>query len=206
MIEIYKKEDCCGCTACYNICPAKAIDMEVDVEGFKYPVFNKEKCVSCGACERVCPIRVKSKKEEEATDKYAVQNCKEEERYQSTAGGFFSIIADYVIENNGVVYAVGYDNLVVAHKEATSIEQLEEMRGSKYVQSELSNTFTILRENLKKGVLCLFVGTPCQVHGLINYLGKPYQNLIAMDLLCLGVSSPKLYMKWIAYLQKKVPN
>lgn len=207
MIEITDRSKCCGCTACYSICPKGAIEMAFDEEGFKYPQINSEKCIDCGLCDKVCPEMTPfERKDEKCSSKYAVQNVLEEERNQSTAGGFFSIIADYIIEaHGGSVFAVGFDGFTVVHKEATSMEALEEMRGSKYVQSNVGDIFKAVKKCLHAGKKCLFVGTPCQVHGIEKFLrnDKTRENLITIDLLCLGVSSPMLYEKWIQYLQEK---
>lgn len=207
MIVINDKSKCCGCTACYNICPKSAIEMVFDNEGFKYPQINHEKCIDCGLCDRVCPeVAPFVRNDEKKSNKYAVQNISEQERGQSTAGGFFSVIADYIIEaHDGIVFAVGFNGMTVAHKEANTKKALKEMRGSKYVQSDVSDIFSTVKKCLQDGKKCLFVGTPCQVHGITKFLSgdKMRRNLITVDLLCLGVSSPVLYEKWIKYLQKK---
>ncbi|MBQ7976537.1 MAG: Coenzyme F420 hydrogenase/dehydrogenase, beta subunit C-terminal domain [Clostridia bacterium] len=207
MIEITDKSKCCGCTACYSICPKNAIQMISDNEGFIYPRVDDTRCIDCGICDKVCPIvSPYSPVIKKTSSKYAVQNLSENERKQSTAGGFFSIIARYIIEDfNGIVFAVGFDGYTVVHKSACSLDILEEMRGSKYVQSNLGNTFIAVRNAINEGIKCLFVGTPCQVNGIEKFLrnSKCRENLITVDLLCLGVSSPKIYEKWVEYLQFK---
>lgn len=202
MIQITDKEKCCGCTACYSICPKKCIEMKPDQEGFLYPVVNTEQCVGCGTCDRVCPVQNVCGVEKKDSLFAAVQYKDEKKRQTSTAGGAFSWIADYIIEQGGVAYAVGYDNMVVCHKPCEIKEDLSEFRGSKYVQSTLNDTFRAIKELVIQGKLVLFVGTPCQVHGLINMVGEK-DNLYTIDLLCLGVSSPKLFAEWIDYLNKK---
>lgn len=207
MIIITDKKECCGCTACYSICPKGAIEMAFDEEGFRYPKINNEKCIDCGLCDRVCPkIAPYEREDEKFSRKYAIQNTSDEERIQSTAGGFFSVIADFIIEaQNGIVFAVGFNGVTIAHKEAKSIKELEEMRGSKYVQSSLGDTFSVVKKCLQEGKKCLFVGTPCQVNGIEKFLSndRMRENLITIDLLCLGVSSPVLYEKWVKYLEEK---
>ena len=206
MIEIKEKDKCCGCTACYSVCPKGAIQMEADEEGFKYPVVNKDICIDCGRCEKVCPIISEKPTGVWTSQKYAVQNSDDSERYMSTAGGMFSLIANWVIEEkNGFAYAVGFNDTTILHKKAEDKYQLEEMRGSKYVQSELGDIFKEVKQNLLCGKECLFVGTPCQVYGLSKYIGnsKLRNHLILVDLLCLGVSSPYLYKKWVSYLEDK---
>lgn len=204
MIQVTDKTKCCGCTACYSICPKKCISMRPDFEGFLYPEVDVAGCIACGACERVCPFHNLEKKGEMQSIYAAVQYKKECERATSTAGGAFSMFADYIIDNGGIVYAVGYDdNMVVCHKPCNCTDDLQEFRGSKYVQSTLKETYREIKKHLKQqNVRVLFVGTPCQVHGLKNYVGED-KKLYTIDLLCLGVSSPKLFAEWISYLNAK---
>lgn len=205
MIKITDKSMCCGCSACYSICPKNAIEMVFDEEGFKYPKVNNEICIDCGLCDRICPeAEPFSNGEETTSKKFAMQNISETERRQSTAGGFFSVVAEYVIENSGCVFAVGFDGITVVHKVAKASAELREMRGSKYVQSDVGEIFRQVKKSLSEGI-CLFVGTPCQVNAIEKFMAKDKfrENLITIDLLCLGVSSPVLYEKWIDYLQKK---
>lgn len=202
MIKIVDKSKCCGCTACYSICPEKSISMERDSEGFDYPLVDKNKCIECGACERVCPFNYLNGQEQNNTLFAAVQHKKENERFSSTAGGAFSLIADYILDNGGIVYAVGYEDMVVCHKKCINKDALHELRGSKYVQSSLNDVFEEIKLLLKQKQVVLFVGTPCQVHGLKNLVGNN-EFLYTIDLLCLGVTSPGLFKKWIEYLNEK---
>lgn len=203
MIQISDKTKCCGCTACASNCPKKCISMQYDKEGFLYPVVDKTSCVNCGICERICPFNKINKIDGYGGLYVALQNLNEEERNESTAGGAFSLIADVLINLGAVVYAVGYDsNIVVTHKRVEDKCLLSELRGSKYVQSYLGDTFKQIQADLKRGLTVLFVGTPCQVHGLKKVTGN-VQNLYTIDLLCLGVSSPKLFSEYIEYLSVK---
>lgn len=205
MIKIIHKGDCCGCTACYNSCPTKAIVMKEDHEGFKYPVIDEGKCIDCGLCEKVCPMKVPAQSEGNYGGVYAIQNNDITERKQSTAGGFFSVIADKILEEGGVVCAAGWkhaDYIMVSHKLISEKQQMEELRGSKYVQSDLGDCFTKIKELIKKGTRCLFVGTPCQVQGIRKFLGYN-KLLVTIDLLCLGVSSPRIFEMWMEYLESK---
>jgi coenzyme F420-reducing hydrogenase beta subunit len=205
MIVLQDKAKCCGCTVCYSMCPKKAIEMKADEEGFKYPQIDLEKCINCGLCEKVCPMLKKQTINQNSSVKYAVQNVNAAERYQSTAGGVFSVIADYVIEKSGIVFAVGFEGNRVVHKYAKDKENLSDMRGSKYVQSDIGSIFSEVKVVLSQKKLCLFVGTPCQIQGIDSFLkNSEYRdNLILIDLLCLGVSSPLLYEKWVRYLEQK---
>lgn len=205
MIEIKDKTKCCGCTACYSVCPNNCITMKEDSEGFLYPNINNNDCVNCGLCEKVCPYNISVEKKNTNTKYCIVQNKDAKERGESTAGGFFSLVANKIILDGGVVYAAGYDiNSNVVHKRVEKKIELSDLRGSKYVQSTLQDTFNNIKRDLKNRKV-LFVGTPCQVHGLKNFIGENI-NLFTIDLLCLGVSSPGLFKKYIRYLNKKYEN
>lgn len=206
MIRILKKEDCCGCTACYSSCPTSAISMKPDDEGFKYPVIDLDKCVNCGLCDKVCPMQSSAKNRQQKYGAvYAIQNKNEEARFESTAGGFFSVIADKILAGGGYVCAAGWQgssHIVVTHKIIHDYFGLSEMRGSKYVQSDLNDVYSEIKTLVKQGKRCLFVGTPCQVNGIRKAIGfSPL--LITIDLLCLGVSSPKIFDMWMEYLEEK---
>lgn len=202
MIQINEKKTCCGCTACYSVCPRKCIQMQQDEEGFLYPVIDMNLCINCSLCEKVCPMNSYGENKISYDSIFlAMQNKNEIARMESTVGGAFSIIANYLIENGAYVYACGYDKMIVCHKKTDKKQDLSEMRGSKYVQSELKDTYKMIKEDLKTGNTVLFVGTPCQVNGLKKVVGDP-QNLFTIDLLCLGVSSPKIFKDWISFLNK----
>lgn len=206
MIQITDKSKCCGCTACYSICPKNCISMEFDSEGFLYPVADKNICIDCHVCEKVCPFYTQKGVRNSDSFYGAIQHKDTKKRMSSTAGGMFSLVADHLIDRGAVVFAVGYDeNVVVCHIKATDKNELEDLRGSKYVQSHIGDTYRQVKDILKTGKQVLFVGTPCQIHGLINYVGYN-ENLYTIDLLCLGVSSPKLFADYIDYLNKKYNN
>lgn len=143
MIEINKKQDCCGCTACAAICPKDAIAMKEDNEGFIYPVVDKGICINCGACERVCPIIHTAKENTFKQAAYIVQNKDLNVLRESTAGGAFSAIAKYVLRNNGVVFGVELGTDLMAHHVAVETEKdLYRFRNSKYVQSFVGGVLT----------------------------------------------------------------
>lgn len=205
MIDIKSKESCCGCTACMNACPKKCISMKEDEEGFKYPHIDKSKCIRCGLCERTCPIIKQIISNEKNHKAYAIRSKEKEILSTSTSGGFFTDLANYVFDNNGVVVGASYENGIVKHILIDSKERelLYKLRGSKYVQSELGSVFTSIKEYLVKGRIVCFSGTPCQVNGLLKYLNKKYDNLITVDVICHGVPSPKLFKKYIEYQESK---
>lgn len=207
MIQINEKKNCCGCTACKNACPANAITMIPDEEGFLYPKVDKEKCINCRLCEKVCPILNKKTKNEKEQSAYVINNKNEKVRSQSTSGGAFTPIAEYIIKNHGVVFGAKYvKNLEVCHTYTENIEGIEAFRGSKYVQSNLRNTFSEVKNFLNEGRLVCFSGTPCQIQGLKSFLKKNYENLITVDVVCRAVPSPLVLKKYLSYQSKKNNN
>lgn len=204
-IIIDNKEECCGCTACYNICPKDAIEMKEDNEGFRYPIINESKCVECGLCRKVCPI-INRKKEEKIEQKgYVVNNRNTEVRKESTSGGAFSAIAEYVLEKSGVVFGAAFDeNFEVEHTSATTKEELSKFRNSKYVQSNPKKSFQEAKKFLNEGRMVCFSGTPCQIEGLKSFLNQDYPNLITVDVVCRAVPSPKVLRMYLSKYKKKL--
>ena len=204
-IDIIQKEQCSGCTACMSVCPKDAIVMESDNEGFLYPKVNKTKCIECGLCKKTCPIINKQIFNEFNQKAFIFQNKNEDIRKDSTSGGFFSALGDYVIKNNGIVYGASFDkNFIVKHTSANNMEKLKKFRKSKYVQSQLNNTFKQIKNYLEDNILVCFSGTPCQVAGLRAFLKKNYDNLILIDIMCHSVPSPLFFEKYKKYILKKM--
>ncbi len=207
MINIKKKEDCTGCTACKSVCPHEAISMMEDTEGFLYPQVNRDACLNCGLCDSVCPLPKRDKQEYKCNSLNAyVAHYSSDDRiwYNSSSGGVFTAITDFVFENKGVVYGAAYNKKwEVIHASAKTKDEAIRFRGSKYVQSRLNDTFKDIKSNLLSGQLVLFSGTPCQVAGLRSFLKKDYENLITVDLLCHCVPSPRLFRDYINYIQTK---
>ena len=183
-------EECTGCMGCRNACPHDAIGVREDQEGFKHPKVVAEKCVGCGLCERACPI-LDSKglfDNEKEPKTYAAWALDERTRTTSSSGGLFSVFAGQTLREGGEVYGASIDAaLNVKHKKATKVEELETLKGSKYAQSDIGETFGEIRESLKGGRKVLFTGTPCQVAGLKSFLGKDYPELLTIDIFCHGV-------------------
>jgi coenzyme F420-reducing hydrogenase beta subunit len=179
--------------------------MRQDDEGFYYPEIDTTKCINCGLCNEICPISGKQLPGFECAEIFACQNRNDNIRKISTSGGIFAAIASKILNMGGSVWAVGFDkDLTVIHKKATSLSEMDDMYGSKYVQSELRETFNEIKQELKKNEKpLLFVGTPCQVEGLLHYVGTDNGNLFTIDLVCYGVPSPKLYKKWIETIERK---
>lgn len=196
-IEVDVKENCCGCTACKNICPVNAIEMKEDKEGFLYPIVNEEKCIKCELCKKVCPV-LNIKNETKEQHAYIFQNANDDVRRQSTSGGAFSAIAEKIIDKNGIVYGVIFDkDFNVIHKGIENKEELYKFRNSKYVQSNLKDIFKEVKENLEKDRLVCFSGTSCQIEGLKNFLGKKYDKLLLVDVVCRAVPSPLIWKKYL---------
>ncbi len=198
MISINDKKDCCGCSACVQTCPKHCIKLAEDPEGFLYPSVDNNVCVKCGKCESVCPM-LHSNKPQTPLATYAATNPNEHVRSQSSSGGIFSLLAEYVIKQGGVVFGAAFDdNWEVVHSYTKSMEGLAKFRGSKYVQSQIRDSFSDAERFLKEGRLVLFSGTPCQIAGLKGYLQKDYKNLLAIDCVCHGVPSPEIFKEYIS--------
>lgn len=201
---------CYGCMICVEICPVKAIKINEDLEGFKYPEIDKKKCIKCGACEKICIAnknKIESKEDNTVTTIYAVQNKNNNVRKEETSGGFFSEIASWIIKKSGTVYgAVLNEKLIVEHQRVDKQEELKKFYGSKYVQSRVEDVYKLIVDDLKQGKFVLFSGTPCQVFALKEYITKKGINngkLITVDFVCHGVPSKKIFDENIKFLQDK---
>ena len=207
MIQINNPADCCGCTACASICAHDAITMKPDALGFLYPEVDKEKCVDCGLCEKVCAFNAHydTSLNLEKPLAYGARHKDMNEVETSRSGAAFIAISDYILEKGGVVYGAGYtDHFRVVHKRATTKEERDEFKGSKYVQSDMTDVFRQVKQDLRNGLTVLFSGTPCQTSGLNSYVGKRLrENLFLVDIVCHGVPSPYMWRDYIAYLEKK---
>jgi NAD-dependent dihydropyrimidine dehydrogenase PreA subunit len=203
VISIKNKIECCGCTACVNICPKKCIYMIEDEEGFLYPQADRLICVECGMCEKVCPILNKEEEEENPNQIGAIVAHKDLTiRKQSTSGGAFTALAEYIISNNGVVFGVEMnEQYFVRHIEIDKVEEIRKFRNSKYVQSDLGHTYSKIKEYLDNGKFVCFSGTPCQIEGLRHFLRKEYGNLILVDVMCRAVPSPGVWRKYVQWLE-----
>ena len=191
---------CCGCSACSDICSKHAIKMVEDSEGFLYPVVDKDKCVDCGLCENICPTK-NVKKNQSLLEAYAVYNTDENIRMMSSSGGIFTLLAELILNDNGIVYGAAFDdNFEVEHIRVETTGDLEKLRGSKYVQSKCDGIYKLCKKDLDDGKKVLFTGTPCQVAALKTFL-KDYDNLFCMDIVCHGVPSR---MVWRKYLEHRV--
>lgn len=204
MFFLKNKQDCCGCSACLNICPNNCIKMKADNEGFLYPyIKEKENCTNCKACEKVCPI-VKDDVREIIPEVYACKNKNEIEREESSSGGIFTLLAKQILKKNGVVYGALFDERFnVYHNKIDNEDELYKLRGSKYTQSNIGDCYKTVKNDLINDKKVLFSGTPCQIAGLKSFLKKDYENLYTVDVVCHGVPSPKVYSLYIDYIEKK---
>lgn len=204
MIKIINKTECCGCTACANACPKDAIVMEPDFEGFLYPKVLTDKCVECGLCEKVCPVMNKPTKKDDYLQSVVLRTKSVPVLNNSTSGGFTTPLAEWVLGQGGVLCAATYDqDFKVVHAIIDTPDAIARTRGSKYVQSSLSDCFSRIKALLKQDRLVCFVGTTCQVAGLKAFLGKEYEKLLTVDLVCHGTPSPKLWEKYLAYQKER---
>lgn len=199
-IEIAQRTICCGCSACAEICPKNCINMLTDNEGFWYPDIDESKCLGCHLCEKVCPVLNVPKMPDEIPKAYASYACDEKIRMESSSGGLFTILAEEIIREGGTVFgAVFEEDFKVRHMGIKTIEDLKKMRGSKYLQSKTYGTYFDVEKLLKDNKLVLYSGTGCQIAGLVNFLGKQYDNLYTIDLLCHGVPSAKVWKKYLIW-------
>ena len=201
----YNKKKCCACGVCSSVCPKKAITLKENDEGFKYPIVDKEKCIECGLCEKVCNYK-NPQNINETQMAFAVVNKNNGMLLSSSSGGAFSAIATEILKKRGIVYGsrLYLNSLIVKHCRITKLEELNYILGSKYVQSDISEILPMVKDDVLKGEVVLFSGTPCQVDALNGYLGnKEYSNLITIEVICHGVPSVKMFADYISMVEKQ---
>ena len=203
MLLFNEKKDCCGCGACFSVCPRNAISMEEDACGYVYPRIDDTLCVECGKCRQVCAFQNHT---ETNTPKevYAAAAKSSDVIQNAASGGIFTVLADAVIDKGGVVFGAAFgEDWSVQHTAAESKEQLQKLRGSKYTHSSTGDTFRQVQKLLKEGRYVLYSGTPCQIAGLYGFLGKAYENLLTVDLICHGVPSNRMFQDFVKALEQK---
>lgn len=200
MIHLADMQLCTGCTSCANSCPRGCIKMVKDTCGFSFPKIDTESCVNCGICISACPVFQTKEKDEQNTVAYAAYTKNTDLRKASTSGGIFSEIAAEILNRGGVIYGAAYDEKFrVVHKSVEAINDLTQLRGAKYAQSDLRDCFSNIKKRLDCDQSVLFSGTPCQIAGLKAFLKKDYDNLFCIDLVCHGVPSPMVWEKYVQY-------
>lgn len=196
-ISLVKPEQCCGCLVCADCCPAGCIHAEENPDGFIHPIPDDERCLNCGACLKVCPALEYG--QGQVADKVIAAHCLDTEgRLKGSSGGVFGVLAKQVIEKGGKVWGAAFDGkLQLKHVRVSSLEELEKLYKSKYLQSDTCGVWKAIKEDLDNSVYTLFSGTPCQCRALRNFLKKEYANLVIVDIICHGVPNQKLFNNYL---------
>ena len=209
MIHIDEKRECSGCTACACSCPQGCISMQKDEEGFKYPVVDESRCTGCGLCEKVCPVLTGQAIGDAETESHGARafggwHSDGKIRYDSSSGGVFTLLAEHIINEGGIVFGCALDDgMRAVHIGVETVGELYHLRGSKYVQSDIGDTYTRVKDAVSSGRKVLFVGTPCQAAGLYSYMGKrTYDRLYIVDFICHGVPSPMVFDGYIRDMER----
>ena len=200
---------CCGCTACSSGCPQNCISMTLNEEGFLYPSIDYANCVKCNLCERACPAL--NKKSSEAVFykntrlTYSVTSKDKDIQSNSSSGGAFTVLAQKALKDGGHVFGAAFtdDFQAVQHVEIDHKEKLRVLRGSKYIQSDSGSSFLQSLEYLNNGEKVLYTGVPCQVAGLKRFLGREYENLLCVEVICHGTPSSKVWKKYLSFVESK---
>lgn len=205
---ICDKNLCCGCEACKNICPKRAISMKEDIYGVKYPEIDQEKCINCGMCQKLCP-QTNRIETNNVIECYAAKRKSQKKRLNSASGGIASCLYEAFLKEitNSVVFGVEFnDNNIAKFKMTKNFDDLEKFKGSKYVQADIDNLYVDIENCLKNRMNVLVVGTPCQIAGINSFLGKKRiskEKLYTIDLICHGVAPNKYLNENLEYLKKK---
>ena len=206
-IEKLQEWQCSGCHACANACVANAIEMQENSQGFRYPVINHDQCISCGACDKSCPAVANISHQADIDNAiypqaYAFMCNDSSLRDKSSSGGGFSLLSEKILALGGCVYGAAFDEAwEVCHQKIDKPQDLQKLRGSKYVQSRIGLVYKEIKKYLVDGRYVLFSGTPCQCEGLASYLGRKYERLYMVDLICHGVPSPLVWRRYVEYRQ-----
>lgn len=207
MNRLASLQQCTGCSACSSMCPQQCIHMIRNAEGFPYPAIDHSRCTDCGLCEKVCPIVSEDHAEKGyPLEVWGAKALDDAVREKSSSGGIFSLLANLVLGSGGYVFGAAYteDFRNVNHRMIHSMKEVQLLRGSKYMQSNLTGGgYQVVKEKLDAGAQVLFSGTPCQIKGLMAYLQREYDNLLTVEIICHGVPSAKLWQKYIDFLRSR---
>ena len=205
-MEIWlEKKDCTGCGACKNVCPKGAIEMVQGDDGFKYPSINQNKCINCGLCKKTCPILGKAILDRLDTPlAFAGWSKDENTRFTSTSGGIFTELTKPIINKNGYVVGASYnEENLVEHKIANNFLELDNLKQSKYLQSDTKNIYQGTKKLLDNDKTVAFCGSPCQIAALYKFLKKDYPNLLTIEFICRGMNSPKAFKAWMSEIENR---
>ena len=206
MLEFLSKDKCSGCTACASICPKSCINMVSDTDGFMYPEKVNDNCINCGLCEKVCPIIHNPIIKEESPLAGALRTKNDEVWKNSSSGGAFYELSRLFLEeyhDNAIIFAARFEGTKLIHDSFKEITDIVPFQKSKYLQSDIRGIYNSIKQELKAGKYVLFVGTPCQVAGLHNYLGKESERLLCVDFVCHGVGSPGVFQSFLQHFGQK---
>lgn len=200
------KKDCCACSACVNVCPKSAISMVADDDGFIFPRIDENLCINCKRCKSVCAFQ--SGEYNKSLGETYVAVSKNTDVMKSASGGLFASFAYSVLQSGGVVYgcSMRYEDSVLEakHIRITDIDEIELLKGSKYVQSNLNGSFSKVKNDLEQNYTVLFSGTPCQIAGLKSFLGRDYPNLFTLDVVCHGVPNALMFQDYISFVENRI--
>ncbi len=206
-IELCNEIDCTQCFACAKSCPKNCIQKKEVNGGFFIPSIDRKKCIECGKCVRSCHVLTGNKEKLKPLKVYAAWNNNDVIRKKSSSGGVFSSLSEVIFKLGGIVVGAAYDEfLKVEHILVSNKEELDKLRGSKYIQSQVSDVYPKVKQALEEGLYILFTGTPCQVAGLYSFLKKDYEKLYTCDLICHGVPSQKAFECYLSSIGTNIIN
>ncbi|MFI3330230.1 MAG: Coenzyme F420 hydrogenase/dehydrogenase, beta subunit C-terminal domain [Rikenellaceae bacterium] len=207
MIKLCDYDKCTGCASCYSACAHNSIKMRLSSEGFLYPQIDINTCTECGLCQTKCP-ELNPVKFHAEPQVYACWSLDDKVRESSSSGGMFSHLSRWVLNTGGVVFGVVLnDDLDAVHTQASTLQELEPMKGSKYIQSKIGDTFKQAKQALSSDKWVLFSGTPCQIAGLLKFIpGHLGEKLITVDMVCHGVPSSDIFKDYLDKLSLLYPD